>query len=245
MKQITSLWNSRVGCLAFCLRFMCSLERDERTFTDGGPYFHRRRLWMWTNALQPCWALLWFSDTCRRPLFLYDTLHPFLLWEYEHTCGQGLVIDGYIWKLPQCFSIILHMGSRKLLISSVFFFPFSFFAPWVRSSFCVTPAPYTPRLTLTFKPSEGCSSWISWAWFNWELHWPTLCWCRNNPFHTFRQFVKNIYINIYIRGVTGRKIYGSVRYDTVVSRFDTFSIRGWAIGYVAMLEIFLFLNHEL
>ncbi len=170
------------------------LERDERTFTDGGPYFHRRRLWMWTNALQPCWALLWFSDTCRRPLFLYDTLHPFLLWEYEHTCGQGLVIDGYIWKLPQCFSIILHMGSRKLLISSVFFFPFSFFAPWVRSSFCVTPAPDTPRLTLTFKPSEGCSSWISWAWFNWELHWATLCWCRNNPFHTFRQLVKNVYI---------------------------------------------------
>ncbi len=127
MKPITSLWNGRVGCLAFCLRFMCSLERDERTFTDGGPYFHRRRLWMWTNALQPCWALLWFSDTCRRPLFLYDTLHPFLLWEYEHTCGQGLVIDGYIWKLPQCISIFLHMGSRKLLISSSLFFFLLFF----------------------------------------------------------------------------------------------------------------------
>jgi len=38
----------------------------------------------------------------------------------------------------------------------------------------------------------------------------------------------------------------SVQYDTVVSRFGTFSIRvSGAIGYVAMLEIFvLLLNHE-
>lgn len=134
MKPITSLWNGQVGCLALCLCFKCSLHR-------WGPYFHRRHLWIWTNAVQPCWALLRFSDTCRRPLFLYDTLHLFLLWEYEHTCGQGLVIDGYISKLPQCFSIFLHMGSCKLLISSCLFFPFLFFAPWVRSSFCVTPPP--------------------------------------------------------------------------------------------------------
>ncbi len=30
----------------------------------------------------------------------------------------------------------------------------------------------------------------------------------------------------YIRGVTVHKIHGSVRYDTVVSRFGMFSIRG-------------------
>lgn len=57
MKQITSLWNGRVGCLAFCLCFKCWLGRDVRTTTG----FHRRRLLIWTNALQPCWALLWFS----------------------------------------------------------------------------------------------------------------------------------------------------------------------------------------
>ncbi len=33
-------------------------------------------------------------------------------------------------------------------------------------------------------------------------------------------------IYIYIRGVTVHKIHGSVRYDTVVSRFGMFSIRG-------------------
>ncbi len=39
-----------------------------------------------------------------------------------------------------------------------------------------------------------------------------------------------------VRGVTVHKIHGSVRYDTVVSRFGTFSIRGGrggAIGCVA------------
>ncbi len=51
-----------------------------------------------------------------------------------------------------------------------------------------------------------------------------------------------IYIYIYIRGVTVHKIHGSVRYDTVVSRFGMFSIRG--AGQLGMLEIFLFLNHE-
>ncbi len=50
-----------------------------------------------------------------------------------------------------------------------------------------------------------------------------------------------IYIYIYIRGVMVHKIQGSVRYVTVVSRFGMFSIRGGgAIGYIAMLEIFLF-----
>ncbi len=48
-----------------------------------------------------------------------------------------------------------------------------------------------------------------------------------------------IYIYIYIymnnRGVTVHKIHGSFRYDTVVSRFSSFSIRGGggAIVYFA------------
>ncbi len=49
-----------------------------------------------------------------------------------------------------------------------------------------------------------------------------------------------IYLGLeYIRGVTVHKIHGSVRYDTVVSRFGTFSIRGgnWLCRNV-------FLNHE-
>ncbi len=39
--------------------------------------------------------------------------------------------------------------------------------------------------------------------------------------------VSNTYLPpcIYIRGVTVHKIHGSVRYDTVVSRFGTFSIQ--------------------
>ncbi len=46
---------------------------------------------------------------------------------------------------------------------------------------------------------------------------------------------------MHTRGVTVHKIHGSVRYDTVVSRFGMFSIRGGGvIGYVVMLEIFLF-----
>ncbi len=39
-----------------------------------------------------------------------------------------------------------------------------------------------------------------------------------------------IYIYIYIRGVTVHKIHGSVRYDTVVSWFGTFPIRGGGGG---------------
>ncbi len=49
-------------------------------------------------------------------------------------------------------------------------------------------------------------------------------------------------IFIYIRSVTVHKFHSSIRYDKVVSRFGMFSIRGGggAIGYIAMLEIFLF-----
>ncbi len=53
-----------------------------------------------------------------------------------------------------------------------------------------------------------------------------------------------IYIYIYIRGVTVHKIHGSVRYDTVVSWFGTFSIRGAGqllhcnVGNISVL------NHE-
>ncbi len=55
----------------------------------------------------------------------------------------------------------------------------------------------------------------------------------------------SIYINIYIRGVTVHRMYGPVRYDTVVSQvrfvFDMGGGRGGGvIGYVTMLEIFLF-----
>ncbi len=54
-----------------------------------------------------------------------------------------------------------------------------------------------------------------------------------------------IYIYIYIRGVTVHKIHGSVRYDTVVSRFGMFSIRGgrgnWLSRNVGNISV---LNHE-
>ncbi len=55
--------------------------------------------------------------------------------------------------------------------------------------------------------------------------------------------MKDIYI--YIRGVTVHKLHGSVRYDTVMSRFGTFSIRGrgnWLcrnVGYISVL------NHDI
>ncbi len=39
-----------------------------------------------------------------------------------------------------------------------------------------------------------------------------------------------IYLYIITRGVTVHKIHGSVRYDTVVSRFGMFSKRGWGGG---------------
>ncbi len=58
--------------------------------------------------------------------------------------------------------------------------------------------------------------------------------------NTYEMSVSNI-SSVSSRGVTVHKIHGSVRYDTVVSRFGMFSIRGrgnWL--YVAMLEIFLF-----
>ncbi len=42
------------------------------------------------------------------------------------------------------------------------------------------------------------------------------------------RYTPNKYIYIYIRGVTVHKIHGSVRYDTVVSRFGKFSI--WGVG---------------
>ncbi len=45
-----------------------------------------------------------------------------------------------------------------------------------------------------------------------------------------------IYLGLeYIRGVTVHKIHSSVRYDTVVSRFGTFSIRG---GQLVMSQCF-------
>ncbi len=52
-----------------------------------------------------------------------------------------------------------------------------------------------------------------------------------------------IYIYIYIymnnRGVTVHKIHGSFRYDTVVSRFSSFSIRGGGRGNCLLCKIFL------
>ncbi len=43
------------------------------------------------------------------------------------------------------------------------------------------------------------------------------------------------------RGVTVQKIHGSVRYDTVVSRFGTFSIRGGIYSNVGNISV---LSHE-
>ncbi len=55
-----------------------------------------------------------------------------------------------------------------------------------------------------------------------------------------RRPTTTIYIYICIRGVTAHKIHGSVQYNIVVSWFGTFfDTGGGAIGYVAMLEIFL------
>ncbi len=42
------------------------------------------------------------------------------------------------------------------------------------------------------------------------------------------------------RGVTVHKTHGSVRYDSGVTVRYVFDTGGGAIGYVAMLEIFLF-----
>ncbi len=55
-------------------------------------------------------------------------------------------------------------------------------------------------------------------------------------------FVQHIYIYIYIRGVTVHRMYGSVRYSGVTDQcvFDGGGGGGGVIGYVAMLEIFLF-----
>ncbi len=54
----------------------------------------------------------------------------------------------------------------------------------------------------------------------------------------------HIYTYIHIRGVTVHKIHSSVRYDTVVSRFGMFSIRGggnWLRRNVGNISV---LNHE-
>ncbi len=45
---------------------------------------------------------------------------------------------------------------------------------------------------------------------------------------------------VLIRGVTVQKIHGSVRYDSGVTVPYVFDMWGRAIGYIAMLEIFLF-----
>ncbi len=56
-----------------------------------------------------------------------------------------------------------------------------------------------------------------------------------------------MYVCMYVcfRGVTVHKIHGSVRYDTVVSRFGMFSIRGgrgnWLRRNVGNISV---LNHE-
>ncbi len=52
--------------------------------------------------------------------------------------------------------------------------------------------------------------------------------------------------DIFIRGVTDYKIHGSVRYDTVVSRFGTFSIRGGGGGDCLCRNVgnISVLNHE-
>ncbi len=51
--------------------------------------------------------------------------------------------------------------------------------------------------------------------------------------------------NIYILGVvTVHKIHGSVRYDTVVSQFDTFSIRGAGNRLRRNVGNISVLNHE-
>ncbi len=63
----------------------------------------------------------------------------------------------------------------------------------------------------------------------------------NAPLPNTSMNLFSIFIYIYIRSVTVHKFHSSIRYDKVVSRFGMFSIRGGgAIGYVTMLEIFLF-----
>ncbi len=61
--------------------------------------------------------------------------------------------------------------------------------------------------------------------------------------HTHTHTHTHIYI--YIRSVTVHKIHGSVQYDTVVSRFGMFSIRGvrgnWLRRNVGNISV---LNHE-
>ncbi len=57
------------------------------------------------------------------------------------------------------------------------------------------------------------------------------------------QAIEQVYLikwllSVYISGVTVHKIHGLFRCDTVVSRFGTFGMG--VIGYVAMLEIFMF-----
>ncbi len=67
-------------------------------------------------------------------------------------------------------------------------------------------------------------------------------------FHTLAFILCYFFLNIgqciylgleYIRGVTVHKIHGSVRYDTVVSRFGPFSIRGGGgLGQLVMSQCF-------
>lgn len=170
MKQITSLWNSRVGCLAFCLCFKCWLGRDVRTITDGGPDFHCRRLLIWTNALQPCWALLWFSGFAED--FYFSTIHFTLsCCECMNThADRGLLLMGVFENCHRASPFSSTWDPARCLFHSLFFFPSPPLLLHASGAVSVSLRPLRTWVTLTFKPSRGCSSWITWAWFNWELH---------------------------------------------------------------------------
>ena len=70
--------------------------------------------------------------------------------------------------------------------------------------------------------SQVLMSWHAYQQ-RWVLKWQRSIWPGQAA--TLPLCIIQLYIYIYIRGATIQKFHGSVRFDTLVSRFDTFSIR--------------------
>lgn len=175
------------------------LKRSGRVFSIL--FVFQALTWTWCAYHHWWWA--WFSplssvDMNKCPPALLSTSlvlqKTFILVRYTSSLPAVSVWTHmrtgacYRWVYLKIATELLHFplhgipqGAHSILS---LFFPFFFpLLLHVSGAVSVSLRPLRTRVTLTFKPSRGCGSWISWAWFNWELHWATLGWCRLFTFH--------------------------------------------------------------
>ncbi len=93
--------------------------------------------------------------------------------------------------------------------------------------------------------------WSNTSSLRWKCYVPIHC-CDAVSWRDVTKTIKPIINEVFVassgdiitKGVTVHKIHGSVQYNTVVSRFSTFSIQGWGNWLCCNVGNISVLNHE-